>query len=79
MYGPVVQHKAVVAVRRFSFGLFWVNHQHAHQAHGDLGHFIGVGVVHVGTMLLHLELVSVGFAGPDLRLTQAANAVHAAG
>ena len=50
---------------------------HAHHAHGHLHHLVGMRVVHEGAAFLQLELVDEGLAGLDMRLVQAADAVHA--
>ena len=54
-----------------------MHHDHAHHAHGHLHHLVGMGVVHEGAALLQLELVDEGLARRDVRLGEAANAVHA--
>jgi hypothetical protein len=51
---------------------------HAHHAHRHLNHLVGMRMVHERPALLHLELVDKGLAGRDVRLVQAADAVHAA-
>ncbi len=58
-------------------GSLRVHHEHPHHAHRHLHHFVGMGVVHEGAALLQLELVDEGLARLDMRLGQAADAVHA--
>ena len=48
-----------------------------HHAHGHLGHFVGMGVVHECPRTARNELVDEGFAGLDRWLIQARHAVHA--
>ena len=49
----------------------------AHHAHRHLHHLVGVRVVHEGAALLQHELVDEGLARLDMRLRQAADAIHA--
>ena len=79
MNRPVVQHKAVVSIYGSGFWVFWVNDQHAHQAHCELGHFIRMRVVHVRAVLLHHEFIDIGLAGLNLWLAKTANTVHTTG
>ena len=52
--------------------------EHAHHADAELHHLIGVGVVHVGTVLLKGEFVGIRFPRFDMRLRQTTDPVHAA-
>ena len=48
-------------------------------AQGHLHHFVGVGVVHVGSILAQREFIRIRLTRLDVRLGQAADAVHAVG
>ena len=50
--------------------------EEAHHAHRHLDHLVGVRVIHLRAVLLERELVSVGLARLDVRLVDAADAVH---
>ena len=51
--------------------------ERAHHAHRHLHHLVGMRVVHEGAAALELELVDEGLAHRDMRLGEAADAVHA--
>ncbi|OMP13455.1 hypothetical protein COLO4_01653 [Corchorus olitorius] len=68
-----------IAVDAMLRRVFRVHDDKAHHAHRHLHHLVGMRVVHEGAGLLHLELVDEGLAGWNVRLRQAAHAVHAGG
>src|SRR5690606_1626763 len=75
--GEVVQQEGEFAVHVVAAAR--VDHQQAHHAQGQLHHLVHMRVVHVAAVLAQGELVGVGLARLDLRLRQAADAIHAAG
>ena len=69
--------KQEIAIDRHEGRVLRVDDEEAHHAHGHLHHFVGMRVVHEGTGLHEVELVDEGLAGLDMRLRQAADAIHA--
>src|SRR5262249_27158953 len=75
---PVSTHNEdEVPVYTTEIWVLWVHDEHAHHAHRQLHHLVGMGVVHEGAAALKRKLVDEGLAGRDMRLRQAADAVHA--
>jgi hypothetical protein len=76
--GVGAHHEDEVAIDAPEVLVARMHDEHAHHAHAHLHHFVGVRVVHEGAACLELELVDEGLAGLDMRLGEAADAVHAA-
>jgi hypothetical protein len=73
---PSCAQEGVVAINRHSFATTGMDDEHAHHAHRQLHHFVGVRVIHVAAMLFQSEFVRIGFTRPNGGLRQAAHAVH---
>ena len=54
-----------------------MNHNHAHEPHGHLGHFIMVGVIGESPVLAKSPFMDKGFARLDGSLAEAPNPIHA--
>ncbi len=69
----------VIAIDRFGLPSAWMNDEKALHAHGDLGRFIGMGVVHECAVLDQREFILEGFSRIDIGLSQTAYPIHAVG
>ena len=78
VHHPVVQQEGEIPVDGLGFAVLRMNDEQAHHPDGHLHHLVSMRVVHVGAMLTQRELVGVGLSRLDVRLAQAADAVHPA-
>ena len=74
-----VKQECIITIGAPFFWVFWMHDEHSHHAHRHLHHFIGVRMIHVSARASQLELVDEGFTWLDVRLSEAADAVHAVG
>ena len=78
--GPFHEHDGKIAIDDLiGGGVLGMDDEEAHHAEGHLDHFVEVGVVHEGALLIAGKFIDDGFAGLDGGLSEAGDAVHAVG
>ena len=79
MNRPFVQHDGEIPINLRAFRFLRMNDEKSHHSHCQLQHFIGMRMIHEGAVLPQRKFVNIGFTRTDMRLSEAADAVHSIG